>query len=262
MPSTKNIVLFGQSGAGKSSVVNLMAGEKRAETSPETEHWTKCWEEHFIDVDGCACKVFDTVGLKEPQLGTTEYLEAIVNAYELIKMLKQEGGIHLLLFCVRAAKFTSTIRNNYRLFYEWFCEKNVPIVLVLTGLEGEENMEDWWTRSEGLFERHGIIVDSHVCITAANGLHGRQQGLYRLSRKLVRTCVREHIRDWKEESALKEGDEPKENGGWFRAFKQKLKKLFKGTQAARKEIVTALMKRCGMPRDAAQQLVGRGCGRK
>jgi hypothetical protein len=203
--------------------------------------------------------VFDTVGLKEPQLGTKEYLEAIVNAYELIKMLKQEGGIHLLLFCVRAAKFTSSIQNNYLLFYEWFCEKKVPIVLVLTGLEGEGNMEGWWTRSKGPFEKHNIIVNSHVCITAATRLDGKQLGLYQLSRTLVHACVREYIRDWKEEGAL---EEPKEIGGWFRAFKQKLKKLFKGTQAAEKEIVTALMEHCGMPRGAAKQLVRRGCGRK
>jgi predicted GTPase len=259
MPSTKNIVLFGQSGVGKSSVVNLMAGEEKTKTSPDTERCTMHWEEHSIDFDGCIYKVFDTVGLEDAQLGTKEYLETIVNAYELIKTLKQAGGIDLLLFCVRAGRFTSTIRNNYRLFYEWFCEKKVPIVLVVTGLEREENMEGWWTRCKGTYEKYSIVVDGHACITAANGLDERQQGLYQLSRRLVRTLVREHTRDRGRESALKHSNEPNEDRRWFRMFRRKLKKLLKGEHDPKqKEIVAALVRRCGIPRDAAVQLVGRG----
>jgi tRNA U34 5-carboxymethylaminomethyl modifying GTPase MnmE/TrmE len=256
--SIKNIVLFGQSGVGKSSVVNLMAGEERAKTSPGTGRCTMQWEEHSIEFDGCTYKVFDTVGLEEPQLGTKEYLETLVNAYDLIETLKQAGGIDLLLFCVRAGRFTSTIRNNYRLFYEWFCEKKVSIVLVLTGLEREQNMEGWWEKYKGTFDKYEIAVDGHACITAANGLDGRQQELYQLSRQLVRTLVRDHTRDRKE-SELKEGNELKENRRWFKNFGRRLKNLLESKHAPKeKEIVAALMKRCGMPRDAAAQLVGRG----
>ncbi|KAJ8593880.1 hypothetical protein M405DRAFT_810121 [Rhizopogon salebrosus TDB-379] len=220
------------------------------------------WEEHSIEFDGCTYKVFDTVGLEEPQLGTKEYLETLVNAYDLIRKLKQAGGIDLLLFCVRAGRFPSTIRNNYRLFYEWFCEKKVPIVLVLTGLEREEDMEGWWTRCKGTFDKHSIVVDGHACITAANGLDGRQQELYQLSRQLVRTLVREHSHNMKKEGALKD-NEPKEIGRLFRVFRRKLRKLLHGEDAPEKEeIVDALVKRCGVPRSAAVQLVRRGFGWK
>jgi GTPase SAR1 family protein len=258
MSSIKNIVLFGQSGVGKSSIVNLIAGEERAKTSPGTERCTMRWEEHCIDFDGCTYKVFDTVGLEEPQLGTKEYLETIANAYDLIKTLKQAGGIHLLLFCVRAGRFTSTVRRNYQLFYEWFCEKKVPIVLVLTGLEREQNMEDWWTKYEGTFDKYKIVVNGHACITAANGLDGRQQASYQQSRELVRTLVKERARDRNEESTLMEGNEPKGGGKWFRCFGQKLKELLVEHAPNKKKIVTALVKRCGIPRDDAVQLVGRG----
>jgi hypothetical protein len=58
----------------------------------------------------------------------------------LISKLRKEGGIDLLLFCVRAGRFTSTTQNNYRLFYEWLCEKNVPIV-VASFRENESDFE-------------------------------------------------------------------------------------------------------------------------
>jgi len=46
--AAKNIVLFGQTGAGKSSVINLMAGENRAKTSLGTERCTLGWKEYPI----------------------------------------------------------------------------------------------------------------------------------------------------------------------------------------------------------------------
>jgi len=95
--STKNIVLFGQTGAGKSSVVNLIAGEKIAKVSPDVERCTLHWQEYPVAFDGHTFKVFDTVGFEEPGFGMNKYLDVIANAYNLIAKLRNEGGIHLLL---------------------------------------------------------------------------------------------------------------------------------------------------------------------
>ncbi|OAX33354.1 hypothetical protein K503DRAFT_804439 [Rhizopogon vinicolor AM-OR11-026] len=185
--STRNIVLFGQSGAGKSSVINLMAGGGIAETSNSANHCTMHWKEHPIAFGGYNYEVFDTIGLEEPQLGIDGYLEAIKNAHNLITKLDNEGGIDLLLFCVRAGRITATVQNNYRLFHEFLCEKKVPIVLVLTGLERElENMEDWWDKNMQTFHKYNISVAGHACITSAENLEGRSQQLYEESRQLER----------------------------------------------------------------------------
>jgi GTPase Era involved in 16S rRNA processing len=252
--STKNIVLFGETGAGKSSVVNLMAGEEIAKTSPSTERCTMHWKKYPITFDGHNYNVFDTMGLEEPQLKIEEYLDAIVNARSLIMKLKDEGGIDLLLFCVRAGgRFTSTIQNNYRLFYEWLCEKKFPIVLVLTGLENELNMEDRWTKCKVIFDRYNIVVEGHACITAANKLDGRHQELYEESRRLVRNLVKEHTHDRRDgtskgDERWKEGGRLKGGGGWFiRLSLGKHRALNTGN-------ATFLIKRCGMPPEAARQL--------
>ncbi|OAX33352.1 hypothetical protein K503DRAFT_748849 [Rhizopogon vinicolor AM-OR11-026] len=246
--STRNIVLFGQTGAGKSSVINLMAGEEIAVTSSGAYTCTMHWKEHSIAFGGYNYNVFDTIGLEEPQLGINEYLEAIVNARNLIMKLNNEGGVDLLLFCVRAGRITATVQSNYRLFHEFLCEKKVPIVLVLTGLEREQNMEDWWGKNNGAFHKYKISVVDHACITSANNLEGRSQQFYKESRQLVRNLVREHIHD-RSEGAWK-GDE-----GWFRRFMRKLRELLLGNHTLKKkDINTILTKRCGMPQDAAISL--------
>lgn len=237
-----NIVLFGETGAGKSSVINLIAGEERAKTSSAMEHCTTQWEEYSITFDGCDYKVFDTAGLEDPDFGMKEYLETIVNAHDLITKLNNEGGIDLLLFCMRAGRVTATIQEHYRLFYEWLCEKKVPIVLVLTGLEREHgSMEDWWTRNERVFHHYKIRVAGHACITAADHLDGRHKRLYDESCYLVRNLVKQHTYG-SQEDAHTEGEARELT-------------LDKSTfLPEKKDIVTILTKRCHMPPDTAREL--------
>jgi predicted GTPase len=244
--STKNIVLFGGTGVGKSSVVNLMAGKVTARTSPDTGRCTLQWKEYPVDFDGCTYKVFDTCGIEEPRLGTKEYLDIIVDAYNLIKKLKNEGGIDLLLYCVRAGPVTATLPTNYRLFYEWLCEKKVPIVLILTGLENEQNMEDWWARNEHVFSKYQIHVDGHACITAANHVDGRRKQLYDESRSLIRHLVIQHT----------QGSGGAWNGGerLLTRFIRKLRELLRGKPKT-KDVIDVLTERCGMPLSAAKALV-------
>jgi len=244
--AAKNIVLFGQTGVGKSSVINLMAEGDRAKTSLGTERCTLGWEEYPISFGEYNYRVFDTIGLEEPQLGIKEYLSAIYNARGLIMKLEDEDGIDLLLFCVRAGRLSATVQNNYRLFYEWLCEKRVPIVIVITGLESEANMEDWWTKYKGSFDKLDIVVDGHVCITAIN-LGGDYKRLYEQSRALVRNIVQQYTRG-RPRDGYKGGE------GWFKRFIRSLRELIIGPDVKKKDIVTVLTKRCGMPMEAAVEL--------
>jgi len=241
--SAKNIVLFGQTGGGKSSVVNLMAGQEIAETSAGTERCTLHWKEHSIAFHGHNYKVFDTVGLAEQEFRKTEYLEAIESSYNLVTQLAREGGIDLLLFCMRAGRITTTTQANYRLFYEWLCEKKVPIVLIITGLDTERNMEDWWDRRNGHLRTYDILVDGHACITAAKELKEK----YEESVHLVRQLVIQHTRGMQE---------AREN----RSIIQNPSGLILGnfySTPKRKDVVTILTKRCGMRPEAARYLASK-----
>ncbi|KAG2153898.1 P-loop containing nucleoside triphosphate hydrolase protein [Suillus clintonianus] len=245
----KTIVIFGETGAGKSSLVNLMAEKDVAYTSADMQRCTLRWQEHVISFSGDSYTVFDTVGLEEPQLGIKEYLETVENAYQLIKHLDKQGGIDLLLFCVRAGRVTATLQSNYRLFHEFLCEKKVPIVLAITNLEREERMEDWWVRNGSTFKRYQIEVAGHACITAANRSDGRHKDLYEQSRTTMRKIVQEFTADG-QKNAWIGGD------NLFVSLTRKLKGLVSGEGPAvkRKDLVDYFTKRLGLSREVAKQL--------
>ncbi|KAG2355328.1 P-loop containing nucleoside triphosphate hydrolase protein [Suillus spraguei] len=235
----KTIVLFGETGAGKSSLINLMAEKEVANTSPDMQRCTMQWNKYTIGFSGDSYTVFDTIGLEEPQLGIKEYLESVENAYRLIKELDKQGGIDLLLFCVRAGRVTATLQSNYRLFNEFLCEKKVPIVLAITNLEREKRMEDWWERNHSTFEKYQIQVAGHACITAANRLDGRHQVLYEESRITIRNL----------KQAWMGGD------NLFASLMRRLKELLSGGPNVRKkDLVPHLTKRCGISPDVAKKL--------
>ncbi|KAG2099670.1 P-loop containing nucleoside triphosphate hydrolase protein, partial [Suillus cothurnatus] len=246
----KTIVLFGETGVGKSSLINLMADKEIANTSPDMQQCTFLWKEYTIGFDGDLYTVFETIGLDEPQLGIKEYLESMEYAYRLIRELDERGGIDLLLFCVRARfpGITATTQSNYRLFNTFLCEKKVPIVLAITNLEREKRMEDWWERNHGTFDKYQIQAAGHACITAANRLDSRHKQLYEESRITIRNLVKEFTADelkrtWR---------------GWdglFVSFMRRLKELLSvGSHVRRKDLVPHLTKRCGISSGTAKQL--------
>ncbi|KAG0708029.1 hypothetical protein DFH29DRAFT_1066032 [Suillus ampliporus] len=146
------------------------------------------------------------------------------NAYKLIQDLKRQGGIDLLLLCMRGGRITATLQSNYRLFYEFLCEKKVPIVVVITHLEQEASqdstMDDWWKRNEKVFHSHKIHVAGHACITAADR-RGSYPRLYEESRDTIHNVIKEFTTDG-QKSAWIGGNNP------FVSLMRKLKELLVG----------------------------------
>lgn len=164
-----HVILFGETGVGKSSLVNLLAGWNVAEVSPDSITCTLASTEYQFQLGATTIRLWDTVGLEEPERGTNGYMGAIEKATQLIRRLNASGGISLFLFCVRGNRVTTTMQSNYRLFYEVLGKKQVPIALAVTHLERELVMEEWWQRNVKTLEKNGIHVGGHACFTTLEG---------------------------------------------------------------------------------------------
>lgn len=239
-----NIVLFGETGVGKSSVINLIAAHQVASVSPDAHGRTLSSKRYSFSVGGRSFHIWDTAGLEQPEMGAVGYMAAIEGALALIHQLAQQGGVDLLLFCMRGNRVTATTQSNYRLFYEVLCRSQVPIALVITHLEREPDMEAWWTRNLASLEKYGIRPAGHACVT---GLPAHSK--YPESKANIERMLRGYNGQGK---YVMPADswflEFLRFFGWFAPPKKELKK---------KELLKVLTKRCKLNPKIAQELVER-----
>ncbi|KAG1720682.1 P-loop containing nucleoside triphosphate hydrolase protein [Suillus paluster] len=240
--ATKNIVLFGESGVGKSSIINLLAGRKVAQTSPDAKHCTLRYKSYEVIIGNVPYRIYDTAGVDGDRMDPIGFLDAVTNAHKLMKELKEKGGPHLLLYCMKAGRIQPSFATNYRLFYEFFFEEKIPVALVVTHLEREDPMDEWYTRNKGSFERHAVKCIDYACITAAENLDPRYKKKYSTSREVVGDLIRRHVHEvenW-------DGGE-----GWLSSFIGKLKDLLTG-RPSKSDFLGVLTKRCGMEESLAK----------
>lgn len=240
-PHNINVILFGETGVGKSSLINLIAGREVATISADVRGCTMESKEYIFKIGYAQLHMWDTVGLDEAELGSSGYLSAVEKAVQLIKSLNAAGGISLLLFCIRGNRITATLQSNYRLFYEVLGRKEVPVALVITHLERELNMEDWWPRNEKFLERYGIMSVGHACVTGVVA-HPK----YQQSQDAIRALLTQY----------------NEQGRFIMPQDAWIGKLIKGLTAfvsdktflKGRDVVRVLTKRCHFDLDVAQKV--------
>ncbi|KIM62581.1 hypothetical protein SCLCIDRAFT_89172, partial [Scleroderma citrinum Foug A] len=186
-----NIVLFGEAGVGKSSVVNLIAGEKVADTLQGARPCTLDSTEYRLNMETSCLRIFDTAGLDHADMRKGDYVGAIESATKLVQALKRVGGVDLLLFCIPGGRILKHHQANYKLFQEGLCDKKVPVAILVTRLEHAKVMEEWWTENEGFLAQLGIECEAHACITTIS----ENVEVYRAKRDESRQRVLKLLKD-------------------------------------------------------------------
>ncbi|OAX42323.1 hypothetical protein K503DRAFT_766885 [Rhizopogon vinicolor AM-OR11-026] len=165
-----NIIVFGESGAVKTSVINMLTEEPVAAVSNQAVGCTYASTKHRATIDGREVMLYDTAGLNEAGARTVSPQQAIQNLRSLADDLKT---VNLLVHCIRGTWFREIVADNYNIFRKMICGRargpKVPIVLVITGLENEDNMDDWWEDNKAYFDQYKLEFCGHVCITATRG---------------------------------------------------------------------------------------------
>ncbi len=194
--NTPNVIIFGETGVGKSSLINMIADTASATVSNAAIGCTFESVPYDVELSGCKYRLWDTAGLNEGEHGNVAADRAIENLRLLVQGLK-DGGVSLLVYCIRGSRLRDIVQINYDLFYKVICSGEVPIVVVITGLENEEDMENWWKDNAEDLHRQGMIFSGHACVTATKGkvtTSGQYmfEEEYNLSVKLVREVIIAH----------------------------------------------------------------------
>ncbi|KAF8134422.1 P-loop containing nucleoside triphosphate hydrolase protein, partial [Boletus edulis] len=196
----KNVVIFGETGVGKSSLINLLAGENVSETSSSAVGCTLNYKRYPLKLGDQRFVIWDTAGLDEGSQGTVPAEKAEEYLRQLLRDLARASGIDLLIYCVRGTRVRSALLTNYHLFYSAICRKKVPIAIAITGLENQEgNMDSWWLKNERQFSALQMRFDNYACVTTLQPLienptleERRRISKAALVKLITNTCRAEH----------------------------------------------------------------------
>ncbi|KAF7969658.1 hypothetical protein HWV62_26700 [Athelia sp. TMB] len=187
-----NVIVFGQSGAGKSSLINMIAQKDIAKTSADITGCTPNTRGYVVPLsNGILATICDTAGLNENSEGSVPAVIAIANIFQLIRSFASDG-LSLLIFCMRGQINASTARN-YNIIKS-LCKGKAPVALVVTGLENELDRGKWWEANQANFTEKGMTFDYHACVVTVRGPGNEKQGFlygqqYKESGVAVRSII-------------------------------------------------------------------------
>jgi small GTP-binding protein len=139
-----NVLVVGNSGVGKSTLINAVLGEDCAKTSWGTEGTTK--ELQIYESEGVPFRIIDTIGFEPSFIKERQAINAVKKwSVESAKSGNEDTSISAIWFCVDGTSsklFSKTINNLSRATKVW---ESVPLIVVITKSyslpEREQNVE-------------------------------------------------------------------------------------------------------------------------
>ncbi|KAF5362626.1 hypothetical protein D9758_009620 [Tetrapyrgos nigripes] len=245
-PRTHNVIVFGQTGCGKSSVVNMLEPTTDLAPVDNTAFGVTFHAQSYMKtVEGISFRVYDTVGLNEGLEGRVAAITAIEQLYQLLRELDE---VNLLAYVIQASRITPATVSNYQLFYQIMCEKEVPIVAIFTHLENEDVMDNWWTSNQGVFDQRKMKFSGTACITTIKGKRGLFEKEYAESKEKLKKLILHRYKP--------KGWVP-DKKGWFQSIISKV--AFRHRVAPSKlasNAVEALVRIAGMTEQEAKEKAG------
>jgi hypothetical protein len=149
-------------------------------------------DSYEVDIDGTAFRIFETAGLNEGDEGRVPHWKVVQGLYTLIRQL---DGVSLLVFCIRG-RIKANTRANWFLFNQVICGGMVPAIAVVTGLEYEVNLDDWWRREENkkVFKQFGLRPRAVSCVVSFRGRRNEYAAQYWESQGKLRELIMDFYR--------------------------------------------------------------------
>ncbi|KAG2072299.1 hypothetical protein BDR04DRAFT_419600 [Suillus decipiens] len=165
-----NVLLFGETGVGKSAIINLIMGRDVAQTSPSAETCTLQHTSYEVSLGTRCFKLWEV-----SSLDSMGFFPSLFKKWRLKKSYKKlcrDGGVYLLLYCMRGSRAHRALIRDYKFFTDIVGSTvgvagGVPVAAVVTSLEDyPKDMDDWWVKNQDNLESLGMRFSAHACITS------------------------------------------------------------------------------------------------
>lgn len=191
---TTNIIVCGEPGVAAGRVVNLIMGDTIIKPLTDYDHETMAVTVIDVTLQSKNIRIFYTIGPRDPFVDLDVYHTVIRNMYQLVQHAKEAGGIHLVLLCIVGSRITRAVESNYRIFNDYVCRKEVPMMLIVTGLGKTKRMEDWWDKHSTDRELQNMRFLKHACITVLQGEDDEHERKYKDSTQTIQELLMEFMK--------------------------------------------------------------------
>ena len=128
-----NVLVIGNSGVGKSTLINAVLGDEKAKTGWGTTGTTNRLELYEPENDEIPFRIIDTIGFQPGILQQQRAIRAVKKwSKECAKKGHEDTQINVIWFCVEGTSrklFPETIKNLTKAASMW---ESVPVVVVIT----------------------------------------------------------------------------------------------------------------------------------
>ena len=192
---TTNIIVCGEPGVAAGRVINLIIDKTIIKPLADYEREAMAVTTIDATLKSKNVRIFYIIGPRDPRLDLDIYHTAIRNMYQFVQQATAAGGIHLVLLCMVGSQVTGAVESNYRLFNDYICRGQVPMMLIVTGLGKTKRMEDWWDKHKTDAKLQAMRFINHACITVLQGEGEEHEKKYEHLAKTVQRLLVEFMDD-------------------------------------------------------------------
>jgi len=166
----KKILIIGEAGVGKSSMINVLVDKDVATVSDGAKGCTFQFKTHSYngnDVAQESWNFIDTVGLNEAPGGTIDNKTAAKLLIDFMKRNRQ--GFHGVIMVMKKGRISESFERNHNLFVRTMLNRQVPCILMISHCEEDEPMDNWKYETSNLDAIHEYCFAHIVCGTLKKG---------------------------------------------------------------------------------------------
>ena len=167
------LLIVGETGAGKSSLINKLANQDLARVSSGATLCTESWSEYRFQVNSIEVHAYDSVGFGSACTGSSSSLIPYEAALDMLRSFKIR--VDLVFLCTKRDKLSPITQHLYHFFNDFFFNGTVPISLIVTHRGEKRSMDDWWSQHQDQIKSYGFAGHAFITISHKSAADRRKQ---------------------------------------------------------------------------------------
>lgn len=161
----QSIVIFGTTGSGKSSLINILLESEEAPASNDAIGCTATNDDYLFSIDERKYRIWDTPGLNEGSEGLVPAEVALKNLKSFVKeRMRDKNHTSIFILCIEGSLDVKAQLRHYDSLKSTI--RGAPFSIVVTGMDrcSSSPWSKWWGEHQKVLQSFGVASVDHACV--------------------------------------------------------------------------------------------------